>query len=101
MLPGYLYQFHHYKKRIKASSSTILSDNEKESLITSDHHEQQQSYPIQSLIKIYIGMGIVVCGVTFFRSYGVSYLPGSQASILLATSIIFNMILSYFILKKI
>lgn len=105
MLPGYIYHRNRLNRRIASTSYNRLTESGDESIPSHVNTEPSPSsvtenYPLTDLLKVYVGMGIVVCGVTFFRSYGVSYLPGSQASILLATSIIFNMILSYLILKR-
>ena len=48
----------------------------------------------------YICMGVLTFSVTLLRSIGVNVIPGSVFSLLISTSILFNMILSFLFLKK-
>ena len=48
----------------------------------------------------YTGMGILLFIITLFRNISLNVLPGSVFSLLISTSIVFNMFLSWFFLKK-
>ena len=48
----------------------------------------------------YIGMGTLLFMITLFRNISLNILPGSVFSLLISTSIVFNMFLSWFFLKK-
>jgi drug/metabolite transporter (DMT)-like permease len=48
----------------------------------------------------YIGMGTLLFIITLFRNISLNILPGSVFSLLISTSIVFNMFLSWFFLKK-
>lgn len=48
----------------------------------------------------YIGMGVLTFAVTILRSISVNMIPGSVFSLLISTSILFNIILSYVFLGK-
>jgi hypothetical protein len=50
--------------------------------------------------KEYIGFGLVTFFATLFRNLSLTVMPGSVFGLLISTSIVFNMILSYFWLKK-
>ena len=71
MIPIYLYQ-----RRVSPSSMTM------------DHFVQ------------YSGMGVLTFIVTILRSESVNVIPGSIFTILISTSILFNMLLSYLFLNK-
>ena len=71
MIPIYLYQ-----RRVSPSTMTF------------DHFIQ------------YSGMGVLTFIVTLLRSQSVNVIPGSVFTILISTSILFNMLLSYLYLNK-
>ena len=71
MIPIYVYQ-----RRVSASSMTL------------EHFVQ------------YTGMGVLTFIVTILRSISVNVIPGSVFTILISTSILFNMLLSYLYLNK-
>ena len=71
MIPIYVYQ-----RRVSASSMTL------------EHFVQ------------YTGMGVLTFIVTILRSVSVNVIPGSVFTILISTSILFNMLLSYLYLNK-
>jgi drug/metabolite transporter (DMT)-like permease len=48
----------------------------------------------------YLGMGILTFAITLLRNISVNSIPGSIFTLLISTSIIFNMLLSYLFLKK-
>jgi drug/metabolite transporter (DMT)-like permease len=71
MIPIYVYQ-----RQVSASSMTL------------EHFVQ------------YTGMGVLTFIVTILRSQSVNVIPGSVFTILISTSILFNMLLSYLYLNK-
>ena len=71
MIPIYVYQ-----RRVSASSMTL------------EHFVQ------------YTGIGVLTFIVTILRSVSVNVIPGSVFTILISTSILFNMLLSYLYLNK-
>jgi drug/metabolite transporter (DMT)-like permease len=71
MIPIYVYQ-----RRVSASSMTL------------EHFVQ------------YTGLGVLTFMVTILRSQSVNVIPGSVFTILISTSILFNMLLSYLYLNK-
>ena len=48
----------------------------------------------------YVGMGVLIFAISLLRSIGANFLPGSLFSLLISTSILFNMLLRWFWLKK-
>jgi len=48
----------------------------------------------------YVGMGVLTGAVSLFRSISLNFISGSVYTILISTSILFNMLLSYVWLKK-
>ena len=48
----------------------------------------------------YIGMGTLLFMITLFRNISLNVLPGSVFSLLISTSIVFNMFLTWLLLKK-
>jgi len=82
MLPIYLY-----------SLSNPYSSQE----IQKKNIEQQS---VQQYIKQYFVMAILTFAITILRNLSLNLLPGSIFSLLISTSIAFNMALNYFILKK-
>lgn len=48
----------------------------------------------------YLGIGLLTFSATLFRNLSVTVMPGSVFGLLISTSIVFNMILSYFWLKR-
>jgi drug/metabolite transporter (DMT)-like permease len=57
--------------------------------------------PLSFFVTTYSLLGVLVFFVTLFRSHGVNYLAGSEASLLLASSVVWNLLLSRLILKRV
>jgi len=56
-------------------------------------------YKIKYLYE-YVGIGVLTFSATLFRNLSVTVMPGSVFGLLISTSIVFNIVLSYFWLKK-
>ena len=83
MLPIYLYSLSH--------------PNHPSQEVQKKYIEQQS---VQQYLKQYFVMAILTFAITILRNLSLNLLPGSIFSLLISTSIAFNMALNYFILKK-
>lgn len=62
--------------------------------------ERKETSFISEYILQYTGMGFLTFAITLLRNISVNNMPGSIFSLLISTSILFNMILSWVFLKK-
>lgn len=68
---------------------------------TAHQRATQASEPSHtSLLKAYVGMGVIVYCVTMSRNYATNLLPGSTAALLMASSMVWNVLLSKLLLKR-
>lgn len=77
------------------SSLSKRKSNEVELLKLSKIDQTTQQYALQ-----YFMMGILTFAITLLRNLSLNLLPGSIFSLLISTSIAFNMLLNFFFLKK-
>jgi drug/metabolite transporter (DMT)-like permease len=63
------------------------------------HMKSRTKSKLKYLVQ-YIGFGVMTFAITLFRNISVNVMPGSVFALLISTSIVFNMILSWVWLKK-
>jgi len=78
--------------------STLLNNSREDAALKEKANKVDQS-SIQYVLQ-YIMMGILTFAITLLRNLSLNLLPGSVFSLLISTSIAFNMFLNFFFLRK-